>query len=61
MPPGRGYYGKQFKTQSERRLTPFYLLAAVPVLAVFAWVGSMVLGGSGGGEDFEQANPDGAT
>lgn len=47
MPPGKGFYGPKYreKRSSERRLTPFYLLAGLPVLAFFAWIGMCTLGG----------------
>ncbi|WP_322796631.1 M23 family metallopeptidase, partial [Tepidiforma sp.] len=55
MPPGRGFYGQQFRTRrQERRLAPFYLLAAVPFLALFAWVAMSLTGGD---EPVPQAQP----
>lgn len=47
MPPGKGFYGRKYKESGskDKRLTPLYLLAAVPLLAVFAWVGKCTLGG----------------
>ncbi len=47
MPPGKGFYGPKYRDRSsnERRLTPFYLLAGLPVLAFFAWIGMCTLGG----------------
>ncbi|MEO8539671.1 MAG: M23 family metallopeptidase [bacterium] len=47
MPPGKGFYGPKARNSrsGERKLTPFYLLAALPVLGLFAWIGSCALGG----------------
>ncbi|MES4793468.1 MAG: hypothetical protein C4321_11250, partial [Chloroflexota bacterium] len=43
MPPGRGFYGRDFRSRrNERRLAPFYLLATLPVLGLFALV-AMIL------------------
>lgn len=49
MPPGKGFYGPKYRERKsrERRLAPMYLLAGVPVLALFAWVGMCTLGGGG--------------
>lgn len=47
MPPGKGFYGPKYRERGskDRRLAPLYLLAGVPVLALFAWVGMCTLGG----------------
>jgi murein DD-endopeptidase MepM/ murein hydrolase activator NlpD len=46
MPPGKGFYGPKIREKrSERRLAPMALLAGVPVLALFAWVGMCTMGG----------------
>lgn len=49
MPPGKGFYGPKYRESGskDRRLTPLYLLAAVPLLAVFAFVGKCAFGGGG--------------
>lgn len=49
MPPGKGFYGPRIreKKTSEFRLAPAALLAGVPVLALFAWIGMCTLGGGG--------------
>ncbi|MGB4862573.1 MAG: M23 family metallopeptidase, partial [Tepidiformaceae bacterium] len=47
MPPGKGFYGRKYKeTGSDRKLTPMYLLAGVPLLALFAWIGACAIGGN---------------
>ncbi len=50
MPPGKGFYGPKYKDKSsgERKLTPMFLLAGVPVLALFAWIGACAIGGGSG-------------
>ncbi len=47
MPPGKGFYGRQSRggKSSERRMAPLYLLAALPVLGIVAWLGMAFLGG----------------
>ncbi len=47
MPPGKGFYGPKYRDNGskDKRMTPLYLLAAVPLLAVFAWVGKCTLSG----------------
>ena len=47
MPPGKGFYGPKYRERgsSDRRMTPLYLLAAVPLLAVFGLIGKCALGG----------------
>jgi len=59
MPPGKGFYGKKYKEKrsGERRLTPVYLLAGVPVLALFAWIGMSVFGGGSDSSDPESGTP----
>jgi hypothetical protein len=57
MPPGRGFYGRDFRSRrNERRLAPFYLLAALPVLGLFALVAMMLTGG--GGDDSSPSQSD---
>ena len=52
MPPGKGFYGPKYRESGskDKRLTPLYLLAAVPLLAVFALVGKCAMGGGGAPE-----------
>ena len=59
MPPGKGFYGPKYRESGskDKRLTPLYLLAAVPLLAVFAWVGKCTLGGGSDSPD-TGASPD---
>jgi hypothetical protein len=48
MPPGKGFYYKE--KRAPRSVTPLYLLAGVPILALFAWVGMCSFGGGGSTE-----------
>ena len=59
MPPGKGFYGKKYKEKrsGERRLTPVYLLAGVPLLALFAWIGMSVFGGGSDDPDAASGTP----
>ena len=59
MPPGKGFYGPKYRESGskDKRLTPLYLLAAVPLLAVFALVGKCAMGGGGGAPEPASASP----
>ena len=63
MPPGKGFYGPKYKEKrsGEFRLAPMALLAGVPVLALFAWIGMCTLGSGDDANPAEDAPAEGQT